>query len=646
MRKSSLGGRPSLSSGPPLRVRQENTSSISGPSSSKAKGKSRSLGGPRPSAGARGASSQASTSARISFLPKTNRPSSGIGVRGRTDVPKDTRPVTDKKWQRQQIDRLLEFLMKNNYPHPISKQLLVSPTSKDFFKIFEFIYKLLQPDYKMTTKMEEEVPRVLRLMAYPFNISKTYLYSVGAAHTWPHLLAALSWMLDIIMTANTISQCGGLDTYIFGGNAEDFDSMSEDQLQYDYNEKTYDAYMKGADTFPELDAELVQMLKFKYQGEPIDKMEEENLRMEMELNEFDMEQDGLAKLQEKIAAIRKDERALAAYLEELDKYRGKLQADVDRGGADLATLNLELNDTRERLKEMQLVYQSQDLTSNDVARMRDEQGRLRQQVEQLEKQLEDMDGDNWKVQLEMAKVTEDVEKEVQQYNREAIKLKLVPETAPLAEGRDYRLKAGYSSDIERMFKENIMPVVTSMKIKHTDNLRSHDRNHFNLKCKIEKLEESNTETEERLAKKEKELATLESEISSLKLTFSTDKQTIASSVEGAQHDLEEVQKTSAQLEGQRAEVTVQHSAALRGLEERKVAAQKELQIMDDKRKQSKQKLDDYKAGMEEKVKSSIAKMKVVLEKKKQNNQKLREEAVEREARITKLLEKRKKSNNS
>ena len=56
----------------------------------------------------------------------------------------------------------------------------------------------LKPGYKMAAKMEEEVPRVLRMLGYPFSISKQYLYSVGSPHTWPHLLAAIMWMMEIV----------------------------------------------------------------------------------------------------------------------------------------------------------------------------------------------------------------------------------------------------------------------------------------------------------------------------------------------------------------------------------------------------------------------------------------------------------------
>lgn len=45
--------------------------------------------------------------------------------------------------------------------------------------------------------------------------------------------------------------------------------------------------------------------------------------------------------------------------------------------------------------------------------------------------------------------------EVAAYNRLAIALKLVPETAELANGRDFRLRSGFNSDIVASCESNI-----------------------------------------------------------------------------------------------------------------------------------------------------------------------------------------------
>jgi len=43
----------------------------------------------------------------------------------------------------------------------------------------------------------EDIPGVLRLLGYPFNISKNHLLNVGSPHSWPHLLGSIAWLLEV-----------------------------------------------------------------------------------------------------------------------------------------------------------------------------------------------------------------------------------------------------------------------------------------------------------------------------------------------------------------------------------------------------------------------------------------------------------------
>ena len=47
-------------------------------------------------------------------------------------------------------------------------------------------------------KVEEEVPKILKLLSYPFTISKSAMFAIGSLHSWPTLLGALHWMVDLI----------------------------------------------------------------------------------------------------------------------------------------------------------------------------------------------------------------------------------------------------------------------------------------------------------------------------------------------------------------------------------------------------------------------------------------------------------------
>ncbi|PNJ81194.1 NDC80 isoform 3, partial [Pongo abelii] len=111
------------------------------------------------------------------------------------------------------IRQLCEFLTENGYAHNVSMKSLQAPSVKDFLKIFTFLYGFLCPSYELPdTKFEEEVPRIFKDLGYPFALSKSSMYTVGAPHTWPHIVAALVWLIDCIksLALSPRLECSGV----------------------------------------------------------------------------------------------------------------------------------------------------------------------------------------------------------------------------------------------------------------------------------------------------------------------------------------------------------------------------------------------------------------------------------------------------
>ena len=48
---------------------------------------------------------------------------------------------------------------------------------------------------------------IFRQLRYPFQISKSALYAVGSQHTWPSLLTALTWLVQMYVYEEEARQC-------------------------------------------------------------------------------------------------------------------------------------------------------------------------------------------------------------------------------------------------------------------------------------------------------------------------------------------------------------------------------------------------------------------------------------------------------
>lgn len=194
-----------------------------------------------------GASGPAQGSMPMSQGPMLDprRSSAYAGAKGAGGPKVDPRPVTDKAFFSQCIRTVITHLSSHGYPAPVSPKTLASPTAKDFTLIVQFLFQQFDSNMKTFGKIEDEVRRVsthalqctdvtlgrkkgavdthghahhsstmslsavppcaatqvpmfFKRLNYPFQISKSALFAVGSPHSWPGVLAALTWLVELL----------------------------------------------------------------------------------------------------------------------------------------------------------------------------------------------------------------------------------------------------------------------------------------------------------------------------------------------------------------------------------------------------------------------------------------------------------------
>jgi len=158
---------------------------------------------------------------------------------------KDQRPLSNRAFQKQLIDDILEFLSETGYPHSITPKILSAPTTKEFVRVFEHLYGCIDNNFTMANKkVEEEVPKILKLLSYPFTISKSAMFAIGSLHSWPTLLGALHWMVDLIKTFNSMD----IEQVLFQPSFHDEDPTRKHGKTFiEYYTQRYGKYMRNED---------------------------------------------------------------------------------------------------------------------------------------------------------------------------------------------------------------------------------------------------------------------------------------------------------------------------------------------------------------------------------------------------------------
>jgi kinetochore protein NDC80 len=126
------------------------------------------------------------------------RRSSAFGTTKPGGPKQDPRPLASKDYQNSCIRTVISYLSTHNFPAAVSPKTLASPTGKDFCNIITFLFQQFDPTFKIQTKVEDEVPQFFKRLNYPFQISKSALFAVGSPHSWPAVLAAITWLVELL----------------------------------------------------------------------------------------------------------------------------------------------------------------------------------------------------------------------------------------------------------------------------------------------------------------------------------------------------------------------------------------------------------------------------------------------------------------
>jgi len=412
--------------------------------------------GPRPSIGNRTSLGRPSTSGRPSLANARSatgrRPSSQYGRENCVQM-KDPRPLSDRGYQQKMIRYLMEFLTEFNYPHQISMRILSAPSMKEFCNIFQFLYKYIKADIQKTTALEskptEEIPRIFKMLGYPFTISKSNLYSVGSPHAWPMVLGALCWLIELIRHAISIGQDieGNVlfpdDNYEATSDYQEEGPQPEDKYFFRYLEKSYAAFMMGTelDELGEFDAEFVDNIRSRNATllEGMEELMKEKVSLEEELNTLKNDSSRLQTLAERKITLASDREKFQNYLGDLGKHGKQLQEKNDQLLEELQGLKVEQEAVMQENAMLQQTLNNQELSAADVERMKHEKRELQKAIEQLEKGRDYFDQQIWEKEMQYAKKHEETEKQVREYNEMARKLKLIPPSAENANGINFEM---------------------------------------------------------------------------------------------------------------------------------------------------------------------------------------------------------------
>lgn len=396
------------------------------------------------------------------------RPSSVAGGRRPPSVAfggrrADPRPLHDRAFKQACTKDIVSWVLENGYGMPISPQILNNPSSRDFQHIFQFLVRFIDPNFEFRARMEDEIPTLLKRLAYPFTVSKSALSAVGSPHAWPALLGVLTWILELIKydcanaereAAAAAAEDGGSGAGggLGGGGLDDADDDDahlragpvEEEFRPDVVEavnKSYAEFLRGNDTHPELDREFRDNIERKNAGvrERVAALEERHAERADSLAAMEAQPDSLQQLQLHRSTLKEN---IAKFNMLLPSQRDHV-AGVNRKLADKAAEVAALEQTcaqhAEKTAALQTVLAGQESANIDVQKIARDRANAKELRAKLGAELAAAEEELRLATDGNAADERAIADGLRHYSKVAEAVLLIPVTARNAKGVDFRI---------------------------------------------------------------------------------------------------------------------------------------------------------------------------------------------------------------
>jgi kinetochore protein NDC80 len=343
----------------------------------------------------------------------------------------DPRPINTRDFINEQVEELIMYLANNHYNQRISPKTFNPPTGKDFKSIVTFLFRLLDEGYEMAGRVEDEVPLVFKALRYPFGISKTGLTAVGSPHTWPALLAALSWLVELLQYDAEVRAA-----------EEDMEGQDE-RMFFGYLKQSYAAFLGGDDDRASaLDEEIAATFRAKHEeisGET-DEILAESARIRHELEMLRAQESELPSLRGKRADLVSDKGKFEKLIEQLHEHCSALNAKREQRESEVASKEAEVEEAREKLEHVRRVVETQELSPEDVESMRAQAKRHRERADAVARQRDEARRELADTEAELGSMIESLEADIARYHDAATGLHLLAPDDENASGVDFELR--------------------------------------------------------------------------------------------------------------------------------------------------------------------------------------------------------------
>ncbi|KAL6425174.1 hypothetical protein ACFW04_009437 [Cataglyphis niger] len=361
-------------------------------------------------------------------LPIGRSPSGDRNASNAKGPRKDTRPLGDKSYQMELLNKIDHFFHLNQRSNMLNSNGSLKPITLNIFvDVSNFLLKFL--DVKIDIKQEittktyiEEIPKYAKKVHYPGILSKSWLKTANVPHSWPNVLGWIGWLVEACQVRELALNTYQLETLPFVGTEQQAHS---NKLEFIALLQCYKAWN---DEKHDEEAELLE----KYQQDIISQkgiseediaqgqkeLEDNNSKLQI-IEEESRKIDEMVKhLSEKLSFLRDKEEKQLNSIKATEDYIKRISAETQQLNAERNVLNEQIRVGKIQYKELISIVKNQPMSKSEKEKIVKECTEIQNYIHGFDEHLIDYHKESYTLDIKLAAFNNDLNKAVLAYNKE------------------------------------------------------------------------------------------------------------------------------------------------------------------------------------------------------------------------------------
>jgi len=372
-------------------------------------------------------------------------------------MSKDPRPLKNKEWVSGQIESLIQYLCQHGYDSSmLSPKELNPPSTKNFQYICCFLFQQIDPTFDIQgTHFEEECIAFFEKLGYPFKINKSSMRCI-APHSWPPLLGAVSWLLELLCFAESFDDDGSKedeeseseDVEMGGGGSESAEmggaakSEKSDRLFLNLVASNYGHWLEGTEDDESITQRMMDVFveEMEHLAATIEGFEKANRQLVTEKERIEKNSPSILALQDTRQKLMRGKEEMKKCLEQRAEYMAKLKDKYHAVDTKLNEKVVKIQDAEAQIGELKGALSRQTISAKDVEQMNRESALLNQETDELGLQRQEIERKQYDVTEGINEVVKQIKQQVLEYNDLAQKIEIIPISAKYSFQQDHTLR--------------------------------------------------------------------------------------------------------------------------------------------------------------------------------------------------------------